>query len=245
MTEETISKSATVSPAETIIETHESKCKRWFELLLILLFAFSNPLLGSIFVLLSKNNTAAASADIHSVTGLVHETLCLALVGYVLSRRKLGFQYLGLRWSVRLLFVGLGLGIVGYSTYILSAIIAYTSQNLFHVRPEISHTYQQIFQHPTWLSIPFFLLNPFFEELIVRAYAMTEIENLTGSWVVAAIASTFIQESYHLYCGWYGAFTLSLQFLVYSIYFARTRQITPIIVAHGIFDVWALIRMLR
>ena len=245
MTEETIAISRAESQNSTIIQTGESKRKRWFELLLILLFAFSNSLLGSLFVLFTKNNTATSSADMHSLTGLVHETLCLALLGYVLSRRGLRLQSLGLRWSVRLLFIGFGLAIIAYHTYVLSAVIAVISQNLFHVHLGVSHTFQQIYQHPTWLSFPFFLLNPFFEELIVRAYAMTEIKALTGSWVAAVIASTIIQASYHLYYGWYDAFTLSLQFLVYSIYFARTRQVTPIVVAHGIFDVWGLIQMLR
>jgi len=56
--------------------------------------------------------------------------------------------------------------------------------------------------------IPFSLLNPFFEELIVRAYLMTEIMDLTGSAMLAIATSVLLQASYHLYYGWFGALAL-------------------------------------
>jgi len=93
------------------------------------------------------------------------------------------------------------------------------------------------------MAIPVFLLNPFFEELIVRAYLMTEIGELTGSWILAAGLSTALQFSYHLYYGWEGALSLSFQFLVFSIYYANTRRAIPVILAHGFFDVIALLRL--
>jgi len=90
------------------------------------------------------------------------------------------------------------------------------------------------------LAIPFALINPFFEELIVRAYLMTEVKSLTGSWTVATALSVIIQWSYHLYYGWDGSLSIAFTFLVFSIYFARTRKATPLIVAHGLLDLWAL-----
>ncbi len=87
-------------------------------------------------------------------------------------------------------------------------------------------------------------MNPFFEELIVRAYLMTEVRTLTGSWILSAALSVVVQSSYHLYYGWGGAIALSFLFLAFSIYYARTQRATPIIIAHGIFDFLALIRML-
>ncbi len=93
------------------------------------------------------------------------------------------------------------------------------------------------------MAIPYSLLNPFFEELIVRAYLMTEVRALTGSWMLATALSVVVQFSYHLYYGWEGAIALSFLFLVFSIYYARTQRATPIIVAHGIFDIWGLVRM--
>jgi membrane protease YdiL (CAAX protease family) len=93
------------------------------------------------------------------------------------------------------------------------------------------------------MALPFAFLNPFFEELIVRAYLMSELTELTGSRLLAVAISVLIQSSYHLYYGWEGAIALSFQFLVFAIYYARTRKAVPLIIAHGFFDVYWLIRL--
>ena len=61
--------------------------------------------------------------------------------------------------------------------------------------------------------------------------------------MLAALLSAFIQASYHLYYGWIGALALFFQFLVFSLYYSRTKRIAPIILAHGIFDILAMIRL--
>jgi membrane protease YdiL (CAAX protease family) len=86
-------------------------------------------------------------------------------------------------------------------------------------------------------------LNAFFEELIVRAYLMMEIKELTGSTVLAVMSSVVVQASYHLYYGWMGALSVAFMFLTLAIYFARSRQALPIVIAHEIFDLYALIRL--
>ena len=86
------------------------------------------------------------------------------------------------------------------------------------------------------MMVPFLLLNPFFEELIVRAYLTTEIIELTGSSLLSVLGSVVVQTSYHLYYGWLGAISLSFLFLAFALYFARTRKALPLIVAHGAFD---------
>ncbi len=93
------------------------------------------------------------------------------------------------------------------------------------------------------IAIPFVLLNPFFEELIVRAYLMTELKFLTGSWAVAGIVSVLLQASYHLYYGWSRASTLVFLFVVFAIYYARKRKDTPIVVAHGVFDLIGFVQL--
>jgi membrane protease YdiL (CAAX protease family) len=91
--------------------------------------------------------------------------------------------------------------------------------------------------------VPFALLNPFFEELIVRAYLMTEVADLTGSSALAVAASVLFQWSYHLYYGWAGATSMAFMFLALSLYYARSRHALPIIVAHAFFDIYAFIRL--
>ena len=104
-------------------------------------------------------------------------------------------------------------------------------------------TSNDFFAHPSPAAIPYSLLNPFFEELIVRAYLVTEVIDLTGSSTLAVALSVAVQFFYHLYYGWAGAISLSFLFLALALYYARSRCAFPVIVAHGFFDVYALIRL--
>jgi membrane protease YdiL (CAAX protease family) len=106
-------------------------------------------------------------------------------------------------------------------------------------------TAKDVFGHPpVVMGIAFCLLNPFFEELVVRAYLMTEVTALTGSTIWAVILSVVVQFSYHLYYGWAGAISLSFQFLVFALYYAHSRRALPVVLAHGFFDVYGMLRLL-
>jgi membrane protease YdiL (CAAX protease family) len=155
----------------------------------------------------------------------------------------LGFRNLGLQWSVRQLFTGLGLVIVSLLGYFLFGLGVSLIRHALSIPLAVGPTAKQIFGRPTWITIPFYFVNPIFEELIVRAYAMAEIGELTGSWKIAAVASALIQASYHLYYGWVTATAIFFQFLIFSLYFARARKATPVIVAHAAFDFYGLVRM--
>jgi membrane protease YdiL (CAAX protease family) len=92
------------------------------------------------------------------------------------------------------------------------------------------------------LSIAFICLNPFFEELIVRGYLMTEIVELGGSGGLSILISVAVQMSYHLYQGFTNGIVLTTVFAVFSIYFWRTRRLAPVVLAHLCVDAYALIR---
>ena len=67
--------------------------------------------------------------------------------------------------------------------------------------------------------------------------------DLTGSSTLAVVLSVFVQFSYHLYYGWGGAISLAFFFLPLALYYVRSRRALPVIVAHGLLDVYALIRL--
>jgi membrane protease YdiL (CAAX protease family) len=214
---------------------------RWFELSLILLISFGNSIMGSLYVLKYGRTMLPYLNDSRWTAGILHELTCLLLLGYILSRRRLRLRDLGLRWSLRDLGIGIVITVAAYLAYTVGYLIVHSLHRALFSSATSGVAFRDVFSHPSIMAIPFILLNPFFEELIVRAYLMTEVRDLTGSWTTSAALSVLIQFSYHLYYGWEGAIALSFQFLVFSIYYARTRRATPIIVAHGIFDIYGLI----
>ncbi len=74
------------------------------------------------------------------------------------------------------------------------------------------------------------------EELIVRAYLMTEVAELTGNWGIAVVASVGFQSLYHLYQGTPAALMAAGTFFVSSVFYANTRRITPVILAHALHN---------
>lgn len=90
------------------------------------------------------------------------------------------------------------------------------------------------------LPVLYVLLNPFYEELLVRAFLISEAEAIYRSTALAIFASVTLQISYHLYQGLPEALSHIPAFWLFSLYFVRTRRILPVILAHMWMDVSAL-----
>jgi membrane protease YdiL (CAAX protease family) len=222
----------------------DDKRSRWFEVCLVLLITVGSAFLSSLFLLNAGRVENPASSSLRWINGLFHELLCMLLLGYVLSRRGKRLRDLGLRWSSRDFFLGIGIWFAAVVSSFGGALFLNGLHRAMYgsVTPG-GLTAQQMFAHPSFVAIPFFLFNPLFEEMIVRAYLMTEVRALTGSWWLAGAMSVVVQTSYHLYYGWLGALTLSFQFVIFATYYARTQKATPVVVAHGIVDIVGLIRL--
>jgi membrane protease YdiL (CAAX protease family) len=91
-----------------------------------------------------------------------------------------------------------------------------------------------------FFSALFVILNPFHEELLVRAFLITEIEGLYHSTLLAVVVSVSLQTSYHLYQGLPAALSHIPTFLIFSLYYVRMRRILPVILAHLLLDLSAL-----
>jgi membrane protease YdiL (CAAX protease family) len=233
--------------SETSLTAAQPECRadgkqlRWFEVLLVLLVACGEPLLSSLYLLKNGPGAMPHISNARWTIGILHEVTALLLVGYVLSRRNLRFRDLGLRWSLRDIGAGLLIALGSFAAYAIGSLLIHSFHSAMFPSAARSLAGKDFFAHPSIAVIPFNLLNPFFEELIVRAYLMTEIRDLTGSSKLAVAISVSVQFSYHLYYGWEGALSLSFIFLIFALYYARTRRALPLIVAHGFFDIYALI----
>ena len=95
------------------------------------------------------------------------------------------------------------------------------------------------------LGYVFISVNPVYEEMLVRAFLITETVALAGSAGLAIAFSVLLQTSYHLYQGLPWALMGAITFLIFSIYYVKTRQIVPVIIAHFIFDLSYLLMQSR
>jgi membrane protease YdiL (CAAX protease family) len=177
------------------------------------------------------------------LSGLITQTSSLAVLWYVISRQGRTWKDLG--WNPELADVPRA-----------ALLLLVTRAATYMVLMTFQHGYYLYVGHYlpskplgtmlgfgiSFLSIVFVCVNPFFEELIVRACTMSEIMNLGGSQWLAIAVSVVAQLSYHFYQGTLRVAGLTILFVIFSLYYARTRRIVPVILAHLILDLSALLR---
>jgi Type II CAAX prenyl endopeptidase Rce1-like len=216
---------------------------RWFELCLVLLVAFSGSIFNALYIWWYGPGVAGRPTNAHFASGMIHAVVALLLLGYVLHRSGRRFKDIGFNWSLK--DVGVGLILLAVSIAVNRA--GFNSIYRIHLAifgtPPLGYHSRDFYSNPGVLMIPDSFLNPFYEELIVRAYLMTEVEALTGSMDLAVLLSVGVQFSYHLYYGFWTALAMCFHFMVMSLYFARWRRALPLVVAHGFFDIAPLFRL--
>jgi membrane protease YdiL (CAAX protease family) len=175
---------------------------------------------------------SAAMQQYRHFNSLVTEITALALLAYVLHQNGQTLSGIGLTFRVRDILDGVLL-IIGTSwlfQFLRLAVVRVYESRLGH--PPAPPTLPLAGMSFSFLLVVFALVNPFFEELIVRAFLISEATVLTGSSALAVALSVSVQTSYHLYQGLPNAVGFGAVFLVFSLYYVRTRRAFPIIFAH-------------
>jgi uncharacterized protein len=81
--------------------------------------------------------------------------------------------------------------------------------------------------------------NGIFEELFVAGYIITVMREARGVWVAINV-STVVRLLYHLYQGPLAVLTIVPMGILYGYFYARTRQLWPLIFAHVLVDIIGL-----
>jgi membrane protease YdiL (CAAX protease family) len=212
-----------------------------FELLLVCFIAFGGALFLSAYILFTGTPPSESMhGDFRWWYSISHQVGGLALLWYVLRRRAQNFSDLGLFWKGKELAVT---PLLWFACAIVAYIFRLAIQS-FGGFPSNADPNEKVaaymFANGIGIGmIVFQLVNPLFEELIVRAYVMTRVREVTNSLPLAIITSVVLQVSYHFYQGMWMALSYTGVFLVLSLYYAKTNRILAPILTHMIFDLSA------
>lgn len=231
---------ATVTSA---IPSASGKDLRALEFGLVFLIVFGPLLTLSIHTVVSGSHLGGSTpGKAFTFTGILTELGGLALLRYVLLRQDRDLRSLGLRFSWKDVPRSLLVIVLGYVAFLVwwFGIVA-IYKGLGRPLNSVPQNTEFMSSMLSIFGVLFLLLNPFFEELIVRAYVISEVQFFTGSSFLAILVSVVIQSSYHLYQGLVPALLTTSVFTVFSLYYVRTRRITPVIIAHMFFDFMALV----
>lgn len=177
---------------------------------------------------------------------ILQDTVSLVVLGYVLRQRSQSLSDLGLQWTAQGVVLALPLFLLGvFLQKVTGPWILWAAQ--IFVAPGWTPPYiaSLLGQGCDLTTIPHQLLNGFAEELIVRAWVITEVARLTRKTWIAVGVSVSVQISYHFYQGVPMALSHIPLFTLYALFYVRTRLILPVALAHALQDLcvewhWAL-----
>jgi membrane protease YdiL (CAAX protease family) len=216
------------------------------ELGLVLLLAFAPGLLGLLLLASSGNGQPVSIDELGPAIGAsIFDTFLswtpVLVLGYMLVRSGEGFAAIGLRrFDSRDASSGIVLSIGSWIlVFVLSIVFSHLGSNDVDFLPKAL---------PLWFRVVDALLIAFTagitEEVVVRGYAQTRLEQLRAPTAVILLLPTGLWAALHLYQGVGPAVTILCLGLVYALYFHRTRRLWPLVVAHAAFDLTQLVLIL-
>jgi membrane protease YdiL (CAAX protease family) len=216
------------------------------ELGLVLLLAFGPSLVGLLLLALGPQGTAEVEAElVPSLVTLVFSQILswgpILVIGYLLARSREGWPGIGLtRFRPGDLGMGLLLWVASYVLVIVLAVLfQYFGQREVDFLPEGLPLWFRVVQ-----AVLFAVTAGVTEEIVVRGYAQTRLEQLRAPTAVILLLPTLLWAVFHVYQGLGVAMTIAGLGLLYAWYFQRTRRLWPIVLAHILFDMTQLVRIL-
>ena len=209
------------------------------EFVVVVLVAFGYLIFGSI---LSVLHSGAGSHHSHAslIALVVYEAVLIAVLAAFLNLRGWTIERIGLVPGPKDTGIGILLFIAANLTWLfvwqvtsalspgLAQTIAAASAKV--VAPGV----------PVALAVVVSIVNPVFEEGFVAGYVMSALRH-KWSPLVCVNASVGLRLLYHLYQGPLGVLSIVPTGLIFAYWYVRTGRLWPLIVAHALLDLLALL----
>jgi membrane protease YdiL (CAAX protease family) len=212
------------------------------ELALVLLLAFAPGLLGLLVLAASGGRTAGGEvrllpAIVGGIIDLVLQWAPVLVIGLRLHRSREGWSGIGLgRLRGREAGHGALLWVASWLlVYVLALAFRYLGQREVDFLPPSLPLWFRIVDAVTIATTAGLT-----EEITVRGYAQTRLEQLRVPAPLIVLAPTALWGFLHLYQGLGAALTIFCLGIMYAVYYQRTRRLWPLVLAHGLFDLTQL-----
>jgi membrane protease YdiL (CAAX protease family) len=214
------------------------------EFLVVVSWAFGLPIFSSILSLgaepASRPGSGGAPAfDNAALIGILVFELAqslflvwfLRLRGWTLEKIGLSVSWRGAGWGWMLMVSTyvLAMGSQAVAQWVMPAAMQAAEGVYPRADPQLSM--QLVFLVST--------VNGIFEEVFVAGYIISALAPRGGIWVAINV-STMVRLLYHLYQGPLGILAVVPMGLLYGYFYARTRQLWPLILAHILIDIIGL-----
>ena len=205
------------------------------EFFLVVLVCFWWGIAGSIRAVIRRSwgvSSAGGFIDSGALTLVILELSSLAVTFWIARIRGWSLRSFDLHPAWRSTGTGILLCIaIGSARYVSAALANAIFPGAVHLLPLASH-----------VSLPFLILtlaiNPVFEEMIETGYFVRSLQRY-GMWG-AVLASALFRAFLHAYLGVNAIVVVFPIGLIFGFVYWRRRQLWPLVVAHVLFDLYAL-----
>ena len=221
----------------------ESRRAVWIELLVVFVVVVAPLIFSSnVYFFEARRSDPAHGFVLQSIYRLVQAAGTVALILFVIhksgrSRRRFGiFRVRIFRDTLAGFALFVGSMIAYYLLWYVAWAVMQSTAGSSPARADTSMISGPASRWQFLLLIAMSFANGAAEEISMRAYLITRLEELLGTRP-ALILSMLAFASYHTYQGVTGALSAALIGTIYGLYFLRFRRLWPLILAHCIQDI--------
>ncbi len=164
---------------------------------------------------------------------IVYEVIMLTIIACFLKYRQWTYKDFNLDFSIKMVGVAILLVIIRETT---GAFITKSLIGLNILNPETLHDPSIALQSNIVSMALIAVVNSIYEEILLIGYLFRRFEKYHPAVVIAI--SFVVRASYHTYQGWMNMPMVFVLALVFGIYYIRYKKLWPLIIAHGIGNVF-------
>ncbi len=210
------------------------------EFLLVVTWAFGLAIFESI-LWLSLVPPETAPDNLSAIGAIVHMLVVTGLLCWFLRIRGWTLERAGFEVTLRGTLWGGGL-LAGISGLVIAAEVLAQFLNL-ELTSAMSR-YASAASLDMQVAFVAAVVGGAYEEIFVAGYVITLLSAARGPWTAVNV-STGLRVLYHLYQGPVAVLTIVPMGLLFGYVYVRTRKLWPLIVAHVLMDVIALVLIRR
>jgi len=191
-------------------------------------------MIGSSLYLFNRSGGGFSSSRL--VSNIFFEILLSVVIGGILYIRGWNFEQLKIKPSLRLTGIGLLLFLgASFASGMAARLVGYFDHKA------ANHLATLMTGNPNVFSVVVLsFINPLYEEILLLGYLVTAIERIKNVRI-AIITSIVIRVSCHFYQGAAGAVGIFVMAVLFTYAFVRLKQLWPMIIAHGIWNLMGLL----
>jgi membrane protease YdiL (CAAX protease family) len=219
----------------------------YFELLVTVGFMVIPSFMRAVQAFLNPGESleSPGQATWHFASMIVVELLLLGLLWHILRLNGETIGGLTEPFAGKDVLRGFGLALWAYGSYYLAAIVLWRLTGGLSSGEQARRSMDVFKTEFTVFYLLSMLVNPFCEEFFVRGFLQTRLRQAGHDGLTVILVSVALQASYHLYQGAMVCLALGFSFLVFALYYNANRRLWPVVIAHLIMDVIAMLSYMK